>query len=98
MPSLAPALETAAYRIATEAVTNAARHTRAALVAVTLAQRENTLTFTVQDDGWSTGHWQPGVGLRSMHDRVAEFGGTIEAGPTASGGRVHVHVPVGACP
>jgi two-component system, NarL family, sensor kinase len=49
----------------------------------------------VQDDGTANGDgWQPGVGLVSMAERVAEVGGTLQAGPTPTGGRVHAMLPL----
>jgi len=52
----------------------------------------------VQDDGTvstTNGHgWRPGVGLQSMAERVAEVGGTLQAGPTPAGGRVHASLPL----
>jgi two-component system NarL family sensor kinase len=38
--------------------------------------------------------WRPGVGLLSMAERVAEVGGTLQAGPTPTGGRVQASLPL----
>ncbi|MGQ0573107.1 MAG: sensor histidine kinase [Pseudonocardia sp.] len=81
---LPAALEVVAYRVAVEAVTNVARHAGVAQARVALDVREGAvLTVTVTDPGRSTHPWSPGVGLRSMRERVEQVGGTlsVEAGP-----------------
>src|SRR5215831_2998873 len=50
-PALPAAVEVAAYRIATEAVTNVARHAGARTATVTLTASENRLQVEVTDDG-----------------------------------------------
>lgn len=93
VPALPAAVEVAAYRIATEALTNVVRHSRASVAVLQLRCGE-TLDVEVIDDGPPNGVWQPGVGLQAMRERVAELGGLFEAGPTAGGGRVHVSFPL----
>lgn len=101
LPELPAAVEVAAYRIATEALTNVARHSCASHAAVDVDLDDGvTLRITVQDDGSSTdgppSSWQPGVGLQSMRERAVELGGTLVAEPTGAGGRVRAHLPLGA--
>jgi signal transduction histidine kinase len=87
-------VEVAAYRITTEAVTNALRHGRATTCRVSL-RADQALHVEVHDNGTNgAGAWPHGVGLRSMHERAAELGGTLTAGPTNRGGRVHVLLPL----
>jgi signal transduction histidine kinase len=101
LPVLPAAVEVAAYRIVTEALTNVARHAHAHQVTVTVAV-DGDLCLAVQDDGTtstatSTANgdgWRPGTGLTSMNDRVAEVGGTLQAGPTPTGGRVQASLPL----
>jgi len=38
--------------------------------------------------------WRPGLGLQSMVERAAELGGTLQAGPTRTGGRVEARLPL----
>jgi two-component system NarL family sensor kinase len=97
LPVLPAAVEVAAYRIWTEALTNIARHAHAHQVTITIAI-DGDLCLEVNDDGaTSTAHgdgWRPGVGLMSMAERVAEVGGTLQAGPTPTGGRVQASLPL----
>ena len=93
MPPLPPAVEVATYRIATEALTNVVRHSKAtkAVVRVSLGER---LEVSVTDDGPPNGRWSPGVGLTAMRERVAELGGEFEAGPSPAGGQVVASFPL----
>ncbi|MEJ3748441.1 histidine kinase [Actinomycetes bacterium KLBMP 9797] len=93
---LPAAVEVAAYRIATEALTNVVRHSRATRATVTLRVEPAAFTLTVYDNGADgTAAWRAGVGLTSMTERAAELGGHCVAGPGADGGRVHVTIPLG---
>jgi two-component system NarL family sensor kinase len=87
-PELPAAVEVAAYRIATEAVTNVVRHAGASRCVVTVSVN-GTLEVTVADNGrrpWDPG--RVGVGWSSMRDRAAELGGTCEISRRAEGGTV----------
>ncbi|GAA1501879.1 sensor histidine kinase [Nocardioides humi] len=95
--SMPPVVETAAYRIATEAVTNAARHAAARTIRVRLASDGRTLWLTVRDDGVGLGAAPPGTGLHSMRDRAEELGGACEiATPPGGGTEVTARLPLGA--
>jgi signal transduction histidine kinase len=98
LPVLPAAVEVAAYRIITEALTNIARHADAHQVTIMVAI-DGDLCVVVHDDGTTstaTGDgWRPGTGLQSMNERVAEVGGTLEVGPTPTGGRVQASLPLG---
>lgn len=95
LPTLPAALEVAAYRIATEALTNVVRHARATSAVLTL-RCGNELEIEITDDGPPTDTWHPGVGLQAMQERAAELGGTFQAGPTPTGGQVQAHFPLPA--
>ncbi len=96
LPQLPAAIEVAAYRIATEALTNAVRHSSATSVDVQLDSSPSHVHLCVTDNGSSVnGAWVKGVGLTSMRERAAELGGTFVAGPVADGGRVEVAIPWG---
>jgi two-component system, NarL family, sensor kinase len=97
LPVLPAAVEVAAYRICTEALTNVARHAQAHQVTITLTI-DGDLCLAVYDDGAASttngDGWRPGTGLQSMAERVAEVGGTLEVGPTSTGGRVQASLPL----
>ncbi len=93
LPPLPAAVEVAAYRIVMEALTNVARHTTSTSAAVCLAARPEALSVSVTDAAVPGGAWTAGVGLTSMRERATELGGTLDAGPTAQGGRVEALLP-----
>ncbi|MEU6409122.1 sensor histidine kinase [Microbispora sp. NPDC046933] len=93
LPDLPAAVEIAAYRIVTEAVTNVTRHAGAATCSVEIGC-DGRLTLEIRDDGRHRDSWAPGVGLTSMRERATVLGGTCTAGPTPSGGRVRVELPL----
>jgi len=75
LPRLGAATEVAAYRIALEAVTNAARHAQARHCSVLLAA-DGELRVEVTDDGTGIAPLsRPGVGLAAMQERATEVGG-----------------------
>jgi signal transduction histidine kinase len=87
--SLPAAIETAAYRIAVEAMTNAVRHSHGTRCTVSILIADDAVELSVRDDGGglNPGH-TPGVGLRSMRERSAEVGGTLTVGSPPEGGTV----------
>src|SRR5499427_8361043 len=96
LPALPAAVEVAAYRIATEAVTNVARHAGARTATVTLAAAEGVLHVEVTDDGRGISPTnRAGVGLTSMRERAEELGGTCALRPRPGGGSiVSAHLPL----
>ncbi|HET9420892.1 MAG TPA: histidine kinase [Nocardioides sp.] len=93
VPPLPAALEVAVYRVATEALTNVARHADATRASVTLRCGDE-LVVRVVDDGAAGRAWRPGVGLSGMRQRIDELGGQLQAGPDGSGGRVIATFPL----
>ena len=93
LPPLPAAVETAAYRIATEALANAALHSGADTAAVLVAVDGAQLTLTVRDAGRHEGAWTPGVGISSMRERAAEVGGTVTVSGGTAGSLVEAHLP-----
>ncbi len=91
---LPAAVEVAAYRIATEALTNVSRHAGARRAHVRLALN-GSLEVEVADDGTGLPEaWSPGVGVLSIRERAAELGGTCAVGPAPGGGtRVLAKLP-----
>jgi signal transduction histidine kinase len=88
LPKLPAAVETAAYRIAAEAVTNVARHAGATRCTIRLQMRADVLLVEVADNGCGLHPLSDcvGVGLSSMRARAEELGGWFAAGPGPAGG------------
>jgi len=90
----------AVYRAVQEALTNAARYAPGSPVAVSLEWRDRALDVSVTDDGPApergavTGQGT-GLGLAGMAERLAQVGGTVQAGPrpTGPGWQVTLTVP-----
>jgi signal transduction histidine kinase len=96
-----PGLDIAAYRIVQESLTNAAKHAAGATVTATLRYRDGTLEIDVVDDGSVEVATVPlprgGHGLVGMQERVAVFGGSLEAAHSGDGGfRVRARLPLPA--
>jgi signal transduction histidine kinase len=87
---LPAAVEVAAYRIASEALTNVARHARATTCEVTLVRdQDSALVVTVADDGKGIpAGAAAGVGLVSLRERAAELGGRCSVECPPDGGTV----------
>jgi PAS domain S-box-containing protein len=90
-------VEAAAYFVAAEGMTNAARHaTGAAAVAVSVHEDGELLVVEVSDDG-PGGVEGPGGGLRGLADRVAALGGELEVhSPAGAGTRLRAEIPCGS--
>jgi signal transduction histidine kinase len=85
----------AAYYVAAEALTNAAKHARASVVSIDAATVEGMLTLVIRDDGVGGADLGGGSGLVGLHDRVEALGGTIEIdSPAGSGTRIVATFPV----
>jgi signal transduction histidine kinase len=97
---LPPGPDLTAYRILQEALTNARKHAGPARARVTLRYRDDALELEVTDDGpGATNGFRGGHGLIGMRERVAIFGGRLEAGPGAVGGfAVRAKLPLEPAP
>ncbi|MFG2866847.1 sensor histidine kinase [Streptomyces sp. NPDC048338] len=82
------AVGAAAYRIVQESLTNAVRHGGPeAVVRVDVGLADEVLTVRVTDDGTASGAaGGSGYGILGMRERARSVGGTLSAGPRASGG------------
>ena len=84
----------AVYRIAQEALTNAARHADCSTVRVELRVVEDALVLRVADDGVGTAGRSPGGGIRGMRERALVVGGSFEIrSPPTGGTEVRLRVP-----
>lgn len=94
LPVLPAEVETAAYRIAQEALTNAARHSRAQHARIDLATADHTLTITVTDDGVGFTAAPDGIGLPSMRARAESVGGHLHIDTGRGGTTVTAALPL----
>jgi signal transduction histidine kinase len=97
LPALPAAVEVAAYRIITEAVTNVARHAGARCCQASVTADGQGLLLEVDDDGTGMPDgWRAGVGVTAMRERAAELGGQLAIEARAPHGtRVTARLPSG---
>ncbi len=96
---LAPGVDLSAYRIVQEALTNTLKHAGPARADVSVIHRARELEIVVSDDGAGCAGGPNGLGvghgLIGMRERVALFGGSLDAGPRPEGGyRVSARLPL----
>ena len=90
-------VEVAAYYVASEALTNTAKHAHASRAQVRVRHREGWLELIVSDDGSGGADASSGSGLTGLVDRVEAIGGTIRIdSPSDAGTAVHVKLPTGS--
>jgi signal transduction histidine kinase len=96
---LAPEVETAAYRIVQEAMTNVARHANATRLEIRMRTRGNEMLVEVRDDGRGiTGEdlrGRTGLGLVGMRERARQIGATVDVeGVDGKGTIVSLRIPL----
>jgi signal transduction histidine kinase len=99
-PRLSSELETAAFRIIQEALTNVFRHSGAHNGWVSLKQKDRQLFVNVRDDGKGisekVSEFSPdsiGMGIGGMRQRVKELGGELRLKNIGPGTLVEVNIP-----
>jgi signal transduction histidine kinase len=97
LPQLPAAMEVAVFRIVTEAVTNAVRHSAASHCRVTIRMLDATLRVSISDDGSgfdvrTQGPQRRGNGLDTMRERTEELRGRLTVS-SDSGTTVTVELP-----
>ena len=91
---LDPGIEAAVYFLASEAITNAAKHAQAATVSVDVAVTGDTVAVTIADDGVGGADAGQGSGLAGLIDRVEAVGGRLEiTSPPGEGTRLSARLP-----
>jgi signal transduction histidine kinase len=86
--------QAAAYFVATEALTNSAKHAQATRARVAVTVTDGVLHLEVADDGRGGAQLTPGGGLEGLRSRVLAVDGTFELDSPAGGGtRLIVEVP-----
>jgi signal transduction histidine kinase len=87
-------VEAAAYFVASEALTNAAKHSHAREVCVTALHDDGTLVLEIADDGIGGAGGSRGSGLRGLADRVEAIGGRLTiSSPPGRGTSVRAEIP-----
>jgi signal transduction histidine kinase len=93
----APVVESAAYFVVAESLTNVAKHAPGASAAVTLRLAGDDLEVLVADDGPGGAEETAGSGLEGLRRRVAALDGTLVVTSPADGGtRIEVRLPCGS--
>jgi signal transduction histidine kinase len=86
------------FRAAKEALNNAIKHARPSEVAITVEPRADSLLFSIQDNGRGFDpqqHFKRGNGLKIMHQRLEEIGGSCAVQSTiGSGTSVCFTIPI----
>jgi signal transduction histidine kinase len=78
-------VESTAYLVVSEALTNVVKHSRAASAEVSLARTSNLLVVQVRDNGSGGADPARGTGLTGLADRVAAAGGRLLLSSPAGG-------------
>jgi signal transduction histidine kinase len=87
-------VESAAYFVASEALTNAAKHSHASEVQVAASYTDATLTVEIADDGIGGAGTGGGSGLRGLADRVEALGGRFTvSSPPGRGTTLRAEIP-----
>jgi signal transduction histidine kinase len=95
-------VEATLYRIAQEALTNAARHAKASQAHVVLKQAGHSVACSIRDDGIgidlaavAPGRGGRGMGLVEIDERVAALGGALHISAGAPcGTKLTVEIPL----
>jgi len=100
---LPPAIETALFRIAQEALTNVVKHAAASRVHIALQIEDGSISLCIEDDGKgfevAPSGIEPiggaGVGLQGIQERVSILGGelTLKSAP-GEGTRIMACIPL----
>ena len=95
---LPPGIDVSAYRILQEALTNALRHSGTSQARVVVTYRPDRLELQVLDDGRGVENGSgSGHGLIGICERVAIYGGELQAGTRPEGGyALRARVPLWA--
>jgi signal transduction histidine kinase len=89
-------VEVAAYYVASESLTNVAKHARATTATVRITRATDDLMVEVTDDGIGGATTALGSGLRGLADRVEALGGTLRVdSPAGRGTRLEAVIPCG---
>ena len=97
VPRLPEPIETAVYYVVSEALANAAKHSQASAVSVTVVADVAGVRATVTDDGAGGAALGRGSGLIGLVDRVEALGGSfLLESPAGRGTTISIELPSGA--
>jgi signal transduction histidine kinase len=87
-------IETAAYFLVSEALTNAAKHSHGTEIRVFASYRGQRLTIEIGDDGIGSATPAGGSGLRGLADRIEALGGRLTiSSPPGQGTTLRAEIP-----
>ena len=93
-PRLSEHVEEAGYYIASEALTNVAKHAQASVIDMRVDGCDGALILSISDDGIGGADPSRGSGLTGLQDRVDALGGRISVrSPPGHGTTLHVQLP-----
>jgi signal transduction histidine kinase len=88
-------VETAAYFVVAEALTNVAKYAGATHAVVSVSRDNGHAVIDVRDDGIGGADSTHGSGLRGLGDRVGALDGTLEVrSPAGEGTLVRARIPL----
>jgi PAS domain S-box-containing protein len=88
-------VETAAYYVVAEALTNVARYADASKATVRLERQNGFALIEIADDGVGGANPEGGSGLRGLHDRIDALDGLLEVDSgQGAGTRVRATIPL----
>jgi signal transduction histidine kinase len=88
-------IEVAAYFVASEALANAAKHSQASRIDLSLGVSDGDLVLSVRDDGVGGADTARGSGLVGLRDRVEALGGSIRvASRSGEGTKITAELPL----
>jgi signal transduction histidine kinase len=90
-------VQTTAYFVVAEALTNASKHAQPDVIQVRIAVSDEDATVEVRDDGNGGADPTRGSGLSGLADRVSALGGTLEIDSALGAGTtIRARIPVAA--
>jgi PAS domain S-box-containing protein len=92
---LPDSVEVGAYYVVSEALTNAAKHSRATEVGLSGQAKDHTLSLSIHDDGIGGADVGKGSGLLGLKDRIEALGGRMRIkSPPGGGTSLDVTIPL----
>jgi PAS domain S-box-containing protein len=89
-----PSVESAAYFVVAEALTNVAKYANANTAGVVATSTDDCLILTIEDDGVGGARPSVGSGLSGLHDRITALSGTLTLdSPPGRGTRIRAEIP-----